>query len=269
MAISVGRTKIRKQVRFSDFAGYKFVSTDFNEEDFIQNEFPLSTNCIHAAKVSQEINGEIQRVDVLQSSDTLQGLQPNRSKRLKSRLEFQAVDFPFLRMGDPVELFEPTKQQDGAGQATLITFALVTKLVANGSIHKSEISDFFQIQQDHKKPIANADLYHTEAESGQSAASCGMPQLSTVIIHTDRQPFDHQLCRSVQSKLFSLSSRITRQGRAILQPSTNIMGKQFVPALVYLQDLLQDLLLQPTVEQKAGILLGTWGPEGLMTQRIH
>jgi hypothetical protein len=210
--------------------GYKFLSSDSNE-------------------VSIDETSNLQAENSISSDSSLQSL-PNNRKR--PRLEFQATDFPSLGMGDPEECFEPTNLQDGPGPATLMTCALVMKLVANGSIRKSEILEILQSQQVRENADGNADHFASETDFGHSASICGMAQEAATSKQTGQRPLDNQLCRSVQSKLSSLSSRITRLGRAILPPSTNIMGKQFVPALDFLHEALQDFL-GVAVEQNSGL----------------
>jgi hypothetical protein len=231
---SACKPKLWQQVRFSELVGYKFLSSDSNE-------------------VSIDPTSNLQAENSVSSDSSLPSL-PNSRKR--SRLEFQATHFPTLGMGDPEECFEPTNLQDGPGPATLMTCALVTKLVTNGSIQKSEISKILQRQRVRKNADGNSDHYASETDFGHIASICGMAEESATSKQTGQQLLDNQLCRSVQSKLSSLSSRITRLGRAILPPSTNIMGKQFVPALDFLHNALQDFL-GVAVEQNSGLGMQT------------
>jgi hypothetical protein len=129
--------------------------------------------------------------------------------------------------------FIPTKTSDGPSPVTLTTNNLIHLLLKQGQINKRDILETLRKASSTGPVEPPADVF--DAQSEKACSDKGSPALDQDG-HGARRSYllDRAVCSAVHARLQSLADRVASQGRAAMLPSTDILGRPLLPALLFL-----------------------------------
>jgi hypothetical protein len=137
--------------------------------------------------------------------------------------------------------------QDRPSPATWATFALIKKLVKQGTMDQTQVIQILRI-------CSRIDKSSAAVDADAARSQCSLPgDVAPALRDFEHDTDIRSICRSVLLRLAVLRDRISEAGEAVLPPSCAIMGPPFVPALDFLHSL---VLGAAALSPSAGTAIG-------------
>eukprot|EP00291_Cryptomonas_curvata_P002329 CAMPEP_0172203482 /NCGR_PEP_ID=MMETSP1050-20130122/31314_1 /TAXON_ID=233186 /ORGANISM="Cryptomonas curvata, Strain CCAP979/52" /LENGTH=339 /DNA_ID=CAMNT_0012881713 /DNA_START=302 /DNA_END=1321 /DNA_ORIENTATION=+ len=214
-----------RYVRFSDASSY--ISIPSNEPDSSSNK-PDSCSITESRARDLNVSTQLEQTTIFpertNASTTHDDPKAHALSDQRSMREFDA------------RIFFRTEHRDRPSPATWATFALIQKLVKQGTMDHAQAFEIIRRCPRIGAPV-HADVTHHDAPRpsrefvcAKAAAYCG----------SDHDPGIRPICCGVLLRLESLIDCISTTGAAILPPSCAAMGPPFLPALDFLSTLILD-----------------------------